>query len=311
MLTRRAAHSGARLATALLLVLVGLMGAAGSARADVTPCANSSVCVGAGSPGSPGSGGGTQGGGSGGGSGGGGSCYYNNQPEPCYVAGIGTFDPDDGCYYTTMQPQPPAGDPLWQGHQPGDGAVYVRTCALNGGGGTVSLWLAAAPPAAAPVTPAQLAQQALKKIKIINAQPETAPGGGKPGLVNTPVMLWLQPFDGNPADGYPYAPPSAPAQATASVPGLSVTAKVWSTKVTWNMGDGTSVVCPDAGTPYAGTLVNGCTHTYSTANNAYAVNAAVSWTVTWSGGGQTGAFNLDDMPSKGITLTVDEIQVLN
>jgi hypothetical protein len=311
--TGRTARSGTRLVAALLLVLAamtgGVIGGAGIAHADASPCANSYVCV---VVGTPGSGGGSQGGGSGGGgSGGNGACYYQNQVEPCYIPGIGALDSSDGCYYIQMQPQPPAGDPLWQGHKPGDGAIYVRTCALSGGGGTVSLWMAAGPPAPVQVTPAQLAHMAVAKLPLLPAQPETAPGNGKPGLVNTPVMLWLDPVNGNGNYGDTYASAAKPLTVTASVPGLSVTATVWSPKVTWQMGDGGTVVCPDAGTAYTGTLVNGCTYTYSKASAAYAVNAQVSWTVSWAGGGASGTFPMDDVTSLPLTLPVDEIQVLN
>lgn len=310
MLTRPLPRGAGRIAVALLLVLAGLLGTAGTASASVSPCDNSYLCV---VVGTPGSGGGTQGGGSGGPAGGSGACTYNHQVVPCSIAGIGSLDPADGCYYIAMEPQPPAGDPLWQGHQPGDGAIYVRTCALNGGGGTVSLWMAAAPPVPVQISPLQLAHLAVSKLKVAPATLMTAPEGA-PGLVNVPVMLWLKPTQGMNDYGTTYAPSNRRLVVTASVPGLSVTAWVWSSSVTWTMGDGTTFSCPGPGADYAYThrYVGGCsTHTYRTANHGYAISGLVGWTVFWSGGGQSGAFFWKHEQAVGTVLKVEEIQVLN
>ena len=44
-------------------------------------------------------------------------------PVPC-SSEYGYWSNGYNCYISLLDPQPPAGDPNWQGHEPGDGAVY-------------------------------------------------------------------------------------------------------------------------------------------------------------------------------------------
>jgi hypothetical protein len=300
------ARAWSRAGVTLALAFGGLVGVSGTAHADVGPCDNTYVCVVVGSGGTPPTGSG------GGGGGGGGACWNGTTPMACYIPGIGWLS-TDGCYYMEMQPQPPAGDPLWQGHQPGDGAVYVRTCSLNAGGGTVSVWLPKAPALPPQVTPGELAAWAVARIPRNHAVIRSAPGNGQHGLVNSPVMLWL---DGGGKNGYDnsWAPADQPEWATASVPGLSVTAYVWSTQVTWDTGDG-ETVCDGPGTAFDAQtgFVPGCSHSYVKANDAYTLSAVVGWHVRWTAStNEKGDFALDDVQSANqITLSVKEIQVLN
>ncbi|MEZ0067168.1 hypothetical protein ABIA32_003181 [Streptacidiphilus sp. MAP12-20] len=313
MLTR-GRRATTRLATALLLVLTGILGTASSAHAAVQPCDNSYVCV---VVGSPGSGGGSSGGGSGGGGGGGGSgaCSYGGQILPCYIPGIGWLSANDGCYYIEMQPQPPAGDPLWQGNPPGTGAVYVRTCSLNAGGGTVSLWLPAAPATAPQVTPGELARLAVSKLPLHAAKVDTAPKADTKhsGLVGAPIWLWLDEKAGNYNNSWASA--ANPLTVTASVPGLSVTAYVSSPYVIWVMGDGHRKLCSGglgAGIAYPGDAKSACTYTYQRPSKDYLIEAIVGWQVRWtSNTGATGAFRMNDIRTPAQQLRIEELQVLN
>jgi hypothetical protein len=283
-----------------------VVGVGGTAHADVGPCDNTYVCIVVGSGGKPPRGGG----GGGGGNGKDGACLYNGVPMACYVPGIGWLSAQDGCYYMEMQPQPPAGDPLWQGHQPGNGAVYVRTCSLDAGGGTVSLWMPAAPPMPPQMTPGELAAWAAARIPREHALISSAPGDKKRGLVKSPVMLWL---DRNGDDYHDtWVPSTHKSWAQASVPGLSVTAWVWSTGVSWDTGDGV-VVCHNPGVVFDTSFVSGCSHTYGKANDDYVLTAVVNWHVHWRAStGATGDFDLDGVTSANyITLKINELQVLN
>jgi hypothetical protein len=88
--------------------------------------------------------------------------------------------------------------------------------------------------------------------------------------------------------------------ATASVPGESVTATATPLSVTWKFGDGTTLTCLSAGTPwsprYSATASSPtCGHTYLTSsagqpNQAYPVTATLRWSVTWRGAGTGGVF---------------------
>ena len=302
-------------ALVLLAVLsspLWLRGGRAAADPPVGPCANSSVCVGASTPASPPSGGGGSGGGGGGGVQ---VCNWQGVSVPC-SGPYGTFDPADGCYYMEAQPQPPAGDPSWQGHQPGDGAVYTRTCPYQGGAGAANVWLAQAPAAPLTITPGQLAYKTVNTMGLKPATVHTRPDGGgkKTGLVGSPIWLWVDGGD------HAYAGPDKKLHVSASVPGLTVTATVWVSKLVWDMGDGGTANCSGPGTAY--TNADGanaspdCGYRYtkpsaSQPGQQYAITATAHWTVTWVSGNLTGAFDMDPIATPAATLRISELQVLN
>jgi hypothetical protein len=101
---------------------------------------------------------------------------------------------------------------------------------------------------------------------------------------------------------------------------VSVTAVATPTSVTWSMGDGSTVTCAGAGTPFrAGNNPRAaspdCGHTYRTSSadlegQAYRVSVTVHWAVTWAGAGQGGVF--PDLTTTGNgAFRVAESQALN
>jgi hypothetical protein len=192
----------------------------------------------------------------------------------------------------------------------GPGAWYVWKCTTEGvtdGLYRPPVWIADGqqPGAAQLPSPAELAQMARKQLRLPSPSIAANPAGDQ--LVNLPTWMWL-------SGGW------GPVSATASVPGVSVTAVATPTSVTWAMGDGSAVTCTGAGTPYkAGTDPKApspdCGHVYrrssaSQPRQAYPVTATVHWTVTWSGAGQGGTF--PDMTTTGnATFRVAESQALN
>ncbi|HWO67482.1 MAG TPA: hypothetical protein VNO31_46360 [Umezawaea sp.] len=154
-------------------------------------------------------------------------------------------------------------------------------------------------------SPGDLAQVARKQLRLPSPSIAANPAGDQ--LVNLPTWMWL-------SGGW------GPVSATARVPGVSVTAIATPTSVTWAMGDGSTVHCTGAGTPYtAGTDPTApspdCGHVYrrSSANQAgqaYPVTATVHWTVTWSGAGQGGTFP-DLATTDNATFRVAESHALN
>ncbi|SFK53804.1 hypothetical protein SAMN05421835_123119 [Amycolatopsis sacchari] len=199
--------------------------------------------------------------------------------------------PNPGSGGTTLVAyRPAAAQFIQQGGQPG-GAWYVWRCS---GPGTADalyrlpVWIpdGQAPGAPALPSPQELAQQAYNQLRLPSPGIRANPVGDQ--LVNLPTWLWI--------DGSTFGPQSA----TASVPGVSVTATATPQTVTWNLGDGTSVTCRGAGTPFpsGGDPVASspdCGHTYKRSSlgrpgNAFPVYATVHWSVTWSGAGQGGTF---------------------
>ncbi|MEV7393947.1 hypothetical protein [Streptomyces sp. NPDC091215] len=127
-------------------------------------------------------------------------------------------------------------------------------------------------------------------------------------LVGLPTWLWL-------ARGEWSA-----VSATASVPGVSVTAVARPVSVVWTMGEGNTVTCTGPGTPYgsdagAKNASPDCGYTYRTSSagqpgGAFAVSATVHWAVTWSGADQTGVFP-DMTTTSNARFRVAESQALN
>ncbi|WP_235922135.1 hypothetical protein [Lentzea tibetensis] len=190
------------------------------------------------------------------------------------------------------------------------GAWYLWKCTGEGVADALyrpPVWIADGhqPGAAMLPSPAELAQLARKQLRLAAPTIATSPSGDQ--LVHLPTWLWL-------STGW------APISATASVPGVSVTAVATPTAVTWSMGDGSTVSCTGPGTPFRASLdpTSGspdCGHTYRRSSarqpgQTFPASATVHWTVTWSGAGQGGTF--PDMTTTGnAAFRVAESQALN
>jgi hypothetical protein len=184
-----------------------------------------------------------------------------------------------GCYYKAVQATPTEIDML--GGQPeGEGGWYIRDCG-TGEGYEGPFWVAGAAPV---VSPEVLGRQAVAKLRLPEVTIRMNPPGDQ--LVNLPIWLALGPASWRPQS------------ATASVPGVSVTATARPVKVAWSMGDGITRTCEGPGTAWTrGTDPRAaspdCGHVYrrssaGAAGGAYTVSATVTWEVTWAGAGQSG-----------------------
>jgi hypothetical protein len=214
------------------------------------------------------------------------------------------------CYISPLDPQPPAGDPAWQGHKPGDGVVYdcyqPQTDLLMG------IWSADPPPNSGQgPTPRQVAQSAISQMNLraidIGIAPE--PGKGSVGLVGMPVWMWAANPDSHTV---------GPATASATAGGITVTATARLHRITWDMGDGHTVTCTTAGTPYMPAYGNrespDCGHVYTSSNSAepgdaFTVTATSDWVITWQGAGQSGTIPLDGL-TRSVQISIGEAQVL-
>jgi len=211
-----------------------------------------------------------------------------------------------GCYVKPLTPQPPKSDPRWNGHT--DGAIYECYDPLVAGtGGTpITYRWSATPPGgpAAPPDPRVLAQSAIAQMRLkavaIGIVPE--PVAGRVGIIGMPTWMWVD--DPGPST-------LGPITRTASASGFSVTATATADRIVWEMGDGATVVCRGAGTPYADSRGRqpspDCGHTY-TKQGVYTVRATSYWTVAWSGMGLNGSIPLNF--TQTTTITMGEAQVL-
>ena len=199
------------------------------------------------------------------------------------------------CAYARSEYQghPSVGGSGWR---PPD-AWYEGTCSLTG--------VIRNPVLIPRVTAADVAELARAQLGLPEPTLAADPAGDQ--LVNLPTWLWI-------TDGWETV------TATASVPGVSVTATATPTSATWTTGDGTTVDCagpgsrfPTGSDPRAGSP--DCGHTYSRSSvsqpgGTYPVETTVRWTVTWSGAGESGTF--PEMTTTGATrFRVAESQALN
>jgi hypothetical protein len=265
-----------------------------------------------GTPGDPGNDGPTD-------TGSGASCYWDPSkqgvpgppagPVPC-TSRFGYWSNTYNCYLSLVDPPPPADDPAWQDHDPGDGAVYE--CYQPQTAMFIYVWSQNPPPGSdSGPTPREVAQLAIDQMHlsaiIIGIVPEPDPQSI--GLVGMPVWMWAK---------APNEHTFGPITASASAGGISITATAKVLQVTWDMGDDSEIVCDTAGTPYMPSYGQknspDCGHTYekSSANepgDAFTVTATSSWVITWSGAGQTGTIRLGGL-TRSTQVRIGEAQVL-
>ena len=228
---------------------------------------------------------------------------------PCFDANWGWFSNHDGCYYRLRDPQPAPTEAVWAGHYP-YGAVYDVSCLDPTNGPATSggwTWLASAPEGfgATATTPGDVAARAVDQMALVGPAIGITVTPEKTGLVGVPVWLWTA-----------VSPTTwGPNTATASVPGLSVTATARATQIAWDMGDGTVKVCTGPGTAYVAGGVHSptCEHVYVASsagqpNDAFRVTATATWEVTWTGGGTSGTLTVTR--SSSTTVRIGELQVL-
>lgn len=230
-------------------------------------------------------------------------------PVAC-TSDAGSWSNNYHCYLSAVDPQPPAGDPSWQGHDPGDGAVY--TCFQPQTALLIMIWAQNPPPnPAAGPTPREVAELAIKQMDIhaidIGITPE--PGEDSIGIVGMPTWLWAA----NPDDHT-----VGPMTASASSGGITVTATARLLNVSWDMGDGNTLTCNGAGEPYKASYGKAkspdCGYVYQKSSSneqdgKYTVTATSDWVVTWQGAAQTGIIRLNGL-ARSVEISVGEAQVL-
>lgn len=222
--------------------------------------------------------------------------------------------------FTRLDPQPPAGDPVWHGRDPADGgAIYHCHVPALGDSALAPIypvdmyfWFSEPPGSGSSgITPPEVAQIAVDSMDLvaidIGIVPE--PRAGYVGIVGMPVWMWA---------ANPGPTTVGPVSASASAGGITVNATAHLQQVTWSMGDGTVVTCDGAGTPYVESYGDArspsCGHVYTTTSasepgETFTVTATSDWVISWEGAGQTGTIRLDDL-QRSVQVAVGEAQVL-
>ncbi len=221
-----------------------------------------------------------------------GFCSYAGSKLPsCLNALLGNYDPLDNCFWKLLQPQPPNGDPLYQGQSASAGDLYSVTCETHNGMNVGNAAATIQYTTQAPVNPNQslskLQQAAATALNIVvnglvwadfPATGSAPPPGG--GVVGVPIWMWAD---------VPHALWD-PISKTINVVVANVTLSFQGAQVDWDMGDGHHVMCSTPGTSYtkpAPTAYNvyagppglpspDCGYTYLTAGS-YGVTSTVTW----------------------------------
>jgi hypothetical protein len=226
-------------------------------------------------------------------------CTWTGTVVPCSNA-LGVYV-GDGCYMIKQVPAyfpPLTNDP--------NGQWYTKSCFLSKAMDAITLlsvWLVNPP--ANPVTPEQLARDALATIRLDPPAVGMAPNPNGAGLVGLPVWMWT---DVN-------ANTWGPIGASATDAGLTVTIKAQAKNIVWDMGNGDSVTCANPGQKYDGSAgaSPACGYTYRVSSHnqpggRYTITATTTWTVDWAGGGEAGV--IVTTRTSNTTIEVDELQVV-
>lgn len=239
-------------------------------------------------------------------------CYDSNMDAdtdvPCYLKGFGYWVNGSNCYFQEADPQPPPGDPRWEGHDPADGAVYDAYCPDNPNKN--SQWFAQPPNGGAGVDPEVLAQQAVKKMRLLGPDIASPRAAGR-YTVGVPLWMWVN------QSATTYGPQSA----SASAGGVTVTATAKVSQIVWQMGDGATVTCRGPGTVYQASAAMAesptCGHVYTKTSadaqgSKYPVTATSTWAIDWEvtagGGGQIG--QLTQIQQSQTQVAIGEVQVV-
>lgn len=247
------------------------------------------------------------------------SCYWDGAPlaltnpppgpVPC-SSDRGYWSNSELCYIRLASPQPGPGDPFWEGAYLDYGVVYE--CYRPQTDQLVLMW-SATPPAnsGGGPTPRQVAQRAVERMGLhaITIGITPSPAAGNIGIVGMPVWMWAA--SPNPAT-------VGPITESASAGGITITATAQLHQISWDMGDGSDVVCRSGGTPYVPAFgmkkSPDCGHLYNRSSSKrphgkYTVTATSEWVITWEGAGQTGTIRLNGL-TRSAQISVGEAQVL-
>ncbi|MBR8743782.1 hypothetical protein [Nocardiopsis sp. MG754419] len=139
--------------------------------------------------------------------------------------------------------------------------------------------------------PVSSVRRAMGSFQLPPPEISTSPGEDSLVLVNTPVWLWL--------DSEQWEPTGT----SAEVADWSFTLTASPVSTVWTLGDGTTVRCDGAGTPFdadthaADAASPDCGHVYTLPSDTqeggvYTVGVQVGWDVDWEAtGGGSGALN--------------------
>jgi hypothetical protein len=227
-------------------------------------------------------------------------CTSEGETIPCSTSD-GIWDDRSECYLKPVDGPgpPPAGKKT--------GGWYKCTWDPRTTAGVTgeTFWLDQPP---AQLDPAQLAREILARIQLQRVGIGITPEPGNTGILGLPTYLWVN----NPGPRT-----LGPITDSATEGGVTVTLTARVSRVVWSLGDGTTITCAGAGTPYRDEFgarpSPTCGHTYKHPSThlpggVYRVTATAVWDVAWTGGGQSGQIPFE--VASGTSIRIGEVQAL-
>lgn len=239
-------------------------------------------------------------------------CSYLGKPIDC-TDSAGEWSDDQQCWVQRMSPQPPADDPIWNGHA--GGVIYWCQDPINPGDGAIGgghmFWAPAAGTTGAPVRvdPVALAEEAIERMDLVGAAVGATPLNDGEGIVGLQTWLWVA-NDGPDSMG--------PISRTATAESVSVTATAKVTQLEWDMGNGDVQRCSNAGTEWRRGRGTGdsptCGYTYyqdsgDQPDGAYTITPTAHWRVEWAGAGQSGVITFT-LTGHELAMPIVELQTV-
>lgn len=192
---------------------------------------------------------------------------------PCTDDYGGVWSAAHNCYAFPLDPQPPASNPMWGGHDPSEGLLYGCDYTIAHPDNTFFV----PHDSAALVPPARLAERALGQLRLTRGEAHVSPPPSFHTLVGFENWLWI------PAEQWRALSRSVTAGST------TVTVTAQPIRVEWDMGNGDVELCADPGRPWVpGMSANSktaCSYTYTDMEDPYAdvwpVSAVIVYDVDW------------------------------
>jgi len=205
--------------------------------------------------------------------------------------GPGNSDPGEASDAKAPELPDCASFPKASDSPPDDPTGWVQVGCMEGSI-AVTLWVEGSPSAE------QIARSLVARVQLRPIDIGLVPRGvDAMTVVGMPVWLWVS-----------EPTPTTWGPTTISAGGVTLTARVQS--ITWDMGDGTTLICGE-GTEWKRGMGGGpsptCGHTYDK-QGRYTIRARSRWLAAWSGYGRSGTIPVTLSTTK--RLDVGEIQVI-
>ena len=180
-------------------------------------------------------------------------CHNGAGEVPC-SNDFGVWDSAQQCYAAPFAPQPPAGDPMWEGHDASEGSVWGCDPTMIGP------WLPWFVPASeTPADPGTVAESVVETMPLVKPTVRMAPSPPAQTYVNMETWLWVNP------DEWRTVTASATAGATV------VTVKAEPVEVVWDLG-GETFTCSSPGRPWTAGMTararTNCSHVFTRTSTA-------------------------------------------